>query len=211
MDILKALNWRYATKSFDDKKLIPEEKINDLKRAFNLTPTSYGLQPLKLVVVKNKKLQESLYEVSFNQNQVKTASHVFVLCVEKNIDQLFIENHFNLVKRIRQTPDKILKPFRDFLIEDFSKKDNDQLQQWAKNQAYLAIGNMLTVCALEKIDACPMEGFEAKAYASILNLDTSKISPVLVMPVGYRAEDDEFSTFKKVRRPLDEVIIDISS
>ncbi|WP_445159189.1 NAD(P)H-dependent oxidoreductase [Mesohalobacter salilacus] len=211
MDILKALNWRYATKSFDDKKLLPEEKILNLKRAFNLTPTSYGLQPLKLVVLSDKTVQEKLYKASFNQEQVKTASHVFVLCVEKNIDQLFIENHFELVKQTRRTPDEVLKPFRDFLIEDFSKKNSKQLKEWATNQAYLAIGNMLTVCALEKVDACPMEGFDAKSYASILGLNTSKIEPVLVMPVGYRAQNDEFSKFKKVRRPLEDVIIEINN
>ncbi|MGX1025031.1 NAD(P)H-dependent oxidoreductase [Psychroflexus sp. MBR-150] len=211
MDIIDALNWRYATKYFDSQKILPEEKIHNLKTAFNLTPTSYGLQPLKLVVVSDKTIQEELFEASYNQKQVKTASHVFVLCVEKNINQVFIENHFELVKQIRQTPDEILKPFRDFLIEDFLNKNDSQLQQWAINQAYLTIGNMLTVCALEKIDACPMEGFDAKSYASILNLDTYRIEPVLVMPIGYRAQDDEFSKFKKVRRPLEDVVIEINN
>ncbi len=211
MDILEALNWRYATKSFDDKKFLPKERILNLKRAFNLTPTSYGLQPLNLVVLSDKAIQKKLYKASFNQVQVKTASHVFVLCIEKNIDQLFIENHFELIKQVRQTPDEVLKPFRDFLIEDFSKKNQSQLKEWATNQAYLAIGNMLTVCALEKIDACPMEGFDAESYASILGLDSTKIEPVLVMPVGYRAQDDEFSKFKKVRRPLENVIIEINN
>lgn len=211
MEILKALNWRYATKSFNAEKYLSDDKIHGIKRAFNLTPTSYGLQPLKLIVISDKKIQEELYGASFNQKQVKTASHVFVLCVNKIIDQEFIEKHFELVKEIRKTPDEIIKPFRDFLIKDFSKKDNSELRDWAIRQAYLAIGNMLTVCAVEKIDACPMEGFDAEEYTSILNLDSSKIEPVLVMPVGYRAEDDEFSKFEKVRRPLEEVVIDINN
>lgn len=211
MEILEALNWRYATKSFDADKKLPKEKIDGIKRAFNLTPTSYGLQPLKLIVTSNQNIQAELCEASFNQKQVKTASHVFVLCIDKIIDQKFIEKHFELVKQVRQTPDEILKPFRNFLIDDFSKKNNSQLREWAINQAYLAIGNMLTVCAVEKIDACPMEGFDAKKYASILKLEDSNIEPVLVMPVGYRDENDEFSKFEKVRRPLEEVVIEINS
>ncbi|MBS3738229.1 MAG: NAD(P)H-dependent oxidoreductase [Psychroflexus sp.] len=211
MEILKALNWRYATKSFDPDKKLPESTIHGIKRAFNLTPTSYGLQPLKLVVTSDTHIQKQLYEASYKQKQVKTASHVFVLCIDKIIDKNFIEKHFKLVKQVRQTPDKILRPFRDFLIDDFSKKSNTQLRAWAINQAYLAIGNMLTVCAVEKIDACPMEGFDAKEYASILNLNHSNIEPVLVMPVGYRDQNDEFSKFEKVRRPLEEVVIEINS
>jgi len=211
MDILKALNWRYATKSFDADKTIPETQIQSIKEAFNLTPMSYGLQPVKLLVISNKELQNKLLEASFNQKQVTTASHVLVICIEKEINQHFIENYFDLVKQIRDTPDDILKPYREFLINDFGKKDKGETKQWAINQAYLALGNILTVCAVEKIDACPMEGFLPHKYAEILNLDTDKIEPVLVMPIGYRAEDDQFSNFEKVRRPLDEMVIDINN
>ena len=93
-------------------------------------------------------------------------------------------------------------------MKDFSEKDDEQLQHWSKNQAYLALGNMLTVCALEKIDACPMEGFLPHEYSNILDLDPHNIEPVLVLPVGHRDKDDQFSSMKKVRRPLEEVVID---
>ena len=211
MQILDALNWRYATKSFNPDKTIPEPQIQAIKEAFNLTPMSYGLQPVKLLVISNQDLQDKLLEATFNQKQVTTASHVLVICIEKEINQHFIENYFDLVKQIRHTPDDILKPYRKFLIDDFDKKNEDQTKQWAINQAYLALGNILTVCAIEKIDACPMEGFLPSKYAEILGLDTGKIEPVLVMPLGYRAEDDKFSSFEKVRRPLEEMVIDINN
>lgn len=209
MEILEALNWRYATKSFDNQAILSEEQILLLKKAFNLTPTSYGLQPLKLMVISDKNLQEKLYEASYRQSQVKTASHVFVICIEKPIDKDFILKHFDLVKEIRETPDEILQPYRDFLVEDFSKKTDAELRHWAVNQAYLALGNMLTTCALKQIDACPMEGFEPQKYAEILNIDQNKLEPVLVLPVGLRDDADKFATFKKVRRPLDEVVMNV--
>ena len=208
MGTINALNWRYATKSFDPNSILDKDQIDLLKEAFNLTPTSYGLQPLKLIVISNKTLQEKLLPVSFNQKQVSTASHVFVICIEKNIDTSFIKNHFELVKEIRDTPDSVLEPFRSFLIKDFSKKNDEELKQWSKNQAYLALGNMLTVCAIEKIDACPMEGFLPLEYSKILNLEDSSIEPVLVLPVGKRNNEDMFSNLKKVRRPIEDVVID---
>lgn len=203
------LRWRYATKKFDATKFLSAEKIETIKESFNLTATSYGLQPLKLVIIKDKVLQESLVEHSWNQRQVADASHLLVFCIEKKLSAAYIQEHFNRIKEIRKTPDDILKPFETFLLEDFEGKSTEDIQTWSKNQAYLAMGNLLTVCALEEIDACPMEGFSPEKYDELLDLDAQNLMSVLVMPIGYRAEDDMFSTFKKVRRPLEDTIIEL--
>ena len=114
-----------------------------------------------------------------------------------------------MTKNIRNTPEEILKPFREFLLKDFGAKPQQELEQWAINQAYLALGNLLTVCAEEKIDACPMEGFDAEKYDEILKLKEKNLKSVLILPVGYRAEDDIFADFEKVRRPLKQTVIEI--
>ncbi len=209
MSNIKALNWRYATKKFDNTKMLPDEKIEILKHTFNLTATSYGLQPLKMVIIANKELQKELRTYSYNQQQVDTASHVLVICIEKEVDENFIKDYFKREKHIRETPEKITKPFEEFLVGDFKAKAKEEIEAWAINQAYLALGTLLTVCATEEIDACPMEGFEPEKYDIALNLDARNLKSVLVLPVGYRAEDDMFSKFKKVRRPLEEVIIEV--
>lgn len=209
MSSLTSLQWRYATKKFDASKQLSPEQIDVLKQCFNLTATSYGLQPLQLVVIKHKELQEQLLPHSFQQQQIVTASHLLVICIEKNIDAEFINRYFELTKNIRNTPEEILKPFREFLLKDFGAKPQQELEQWAINQAYLALGNLLTVCAEEKIDACPMEGFDAEKYDEILKLKEKNLKSVLILPVGYRAEDDIFADFEKVRRPLRETVIEI--
>ncbi|MFV8281497.1 NAD(P)H-dependent oxidoreductase [Christiangramia marina] len=209
MSNLKALNWRYATKKFDDSRILSEEKMEILKHAFNLTATSYGLQPLKMLVISNKATQQQLTEFSMNQQQVSTASHVLVICIEKNVDEKFISGYFQRVKNLRDTPDEVLQPFHNFLVDDFKNKAIEEIEAWARNQAYLALGTLLTVCATEEIDACPMEGFEPEKYDDFLKLGDKNLQSVLVLPVGYRAKDDFFSELKKVRRPLDEVIIEI--
>lgn len=207
MKIIENLQWRYATKKFDKSKMVPDNKMDIIKQAFNLTPTSYGLQPIKMMVIKDKALQKDLIPHSYGQKQVAQASHVLVFCINTNIDEAFIKNYFKLVKETRNTPTSILKPFEDDLIKSFSKKDRIQLEEWATKQAYLAMGNLLTVCAIESIDACPMEGFMPQAYDELLELEKKHLKSVLVMPIGYRAKDDAFAKFKKVRKTMEDSVI----
>jgi len=209
MEIIESLQWRYATKKFDNTRILPPEKIAILTEAFNLTATSYGLQPLKLVVLHNKDVQKELTPHSWNQQQVADASHVLILCIENTIDEAHITKYFDTVKAIRNTSEEILKPFREQLIDSFENKPADEISIWAAKQAYLAMGNLLTVCATEKIDACPMEGFIPEKYDEILNLSTLGLSSVLVLPVGYRADDDMFAELKKVRRSVSETVINL--
>ncbi|SFJ31536.1 NAD(P)H-dependent oxidoreductase [Olleya namhaensis] len=207
MDIIKQLNWRYATKSFDTQRLVSDKDIKALTEAFNLTATSYGLQPLKLMVIKDKDLQSQLVPVSYNQKQVGEASHLLVFCIESQMDTAFITSYFDRVKSIRNTEDAILDPFKTFLIEDFKNKSQSEKEAWAVKQAYLALGNIMTVCALLNIDACPMEGFSPSDYDTVLGLEALKLKSVLVMPIGYRAKDDFMADLQKVRRPIKDTVI----
>lgn len=209
MNIIDSLKWRYATKKFDDNKLIPNYKIEILNQAFNLTATSYGLQPIKLVVLSNKDLQKDLVQYSMNQKQIAQASHVLVFCIVDIVDKDYIVDYFKRIKQIRNTPDNILNPFKEFLIEDFKNQTQEKIDDWSTKQAYLAMGNLLTVCAVEGIDACPMEGFSPSDYDRILKLKDHGLSSVLVMPIGYRAEDDMFADFKKVRKEISESVINL--
>ncbi|HLT52711.1 MAG TPA: NAD(P)H-dependent oxidoreductase [Flavobacteriaceae bacterium] len=209
MNIIEQLSWRYATKRFNPSAYISQEKIEILKAAFNLTATSFGLQPIKLVVVKDKALQQQLLGPTMNQRQVVDASHVLIFCVETQIDSAYIETYFNRVHDLRNTSKTILKPFQEALVSDFSKKTKEEIKDWATKQAYLAMGNLLTVCAMERIDSCPMEGFDPIAYNTVLNLKDRGLESVLVMPIGYRAEDDMFADFKKVRKTVAESTLEL--
>jgi len=208
-DVLERLKWRYATKKFDASKRLSEEKLSILKESFNLTATSYGLQPLKMIILSNPDLKKLLVPITMDQDQVENASHVLVICTETKIDSDYIKDHFNLVVKIRSTPREILSSFEEYLVSSFSDKQSDELNIWSTNQAYLALGNLLTVCAIEKIDACPIEGFDPDKYDELLQLNEKGLQSVIVLAVGYRAEDDVFSGFDKVRKGVDEVIIEM--
>ena len=209
MDIIKSLEWRYACKKFDNNKILSDNQLDILKNAFNLTATSFGLQPIKLLIIKNKKIQESLVKHSFEQQQVANASHLLVICIQDYFTLNDIDNYFDLEKEIRGTSEEILKPYRDQLKNIFENKSTIEKQKSAINQAYIAIGNLMTVCALEKIDACPMEGFNAQKFDEILELRKQNLKSVLLLPVGFRAKDDFMSTLKKVRKPINETVINL--
>ncbi len=209
MDTIKQLQWRYATKKFDKNKKLSNSKLEILKEAFNLTATSFGLQTIKLIVIENEVLRESLVKYAFNQKQVLEASHLFVICIQNDISKEDVDAYYDNIKAIRNTSDAILEPYRLDLVDTMKKMSVKERQQWSKNQAYISLGNLMTVCAVEGIDSCPMEGFLPEKFDTVLELDKKKLKSVLLLPVGYRADDDMFAEFEKVRKSIDDAIIEL--
>jgi nitroreductase len=210
MNIINSLEWRYATKKFDPSKKLSNQQIETLIKAFNLTPTSFGLQPIKMIVIQNKELQEKFVEHSYFQRQVADASHLLVLCIENDTTSEDINNYFDLEKKVRGVKEDDIAKFRAQLINMYNNKTIEEKQQSAIYQIYIVLGNLLTVCALENIDSCPLEGFVPSKIDELLNLSAQNLKSVLLLPVGFRAEDDFMSSMKKVRKPLSETVIEIS-
>jgi len=209
MNIIEQLKWRYATKKFDKNRKLSEEKIKILKQAFNLTATSFGLQTIKMVVIDDKKIRENLVEHAFFQNQVADASHLLIFCIQNDISNQDVDLHFDNVREIRKTPNSVLQPFQDDLTKMMEEKSVNERQDWSIRQAYIALGNLMTVCAVEEIDACPMEGFVPKQFDELLGLADYGLKSVLLLPVGYRSKDDMFAELKKVRKEMSESIIEL--
>ncbi|MDG5491213.1 NAD(P)H-dependent oxidoreductase [Psychroserpens sp. SPM9] len=209
MTTIDKLKWRYATKKFDASKILSKEKLEILKEAFNLTATSFGLQTISLVVLKDKALRELLVDHSFKQRQILEASHLLVICIQDNILEDDVDQHFDNVKNIRNTPETILAPYRKDLKDMMKKMSIKERQEWSIKQAYIALGNLMTVCAMEGIDSCPMEGFIPSAYDDLLDLKAMNLKSVLLLPVGYRAADDMFADFKKVRKQVKTSVIEL--
>ncbi len=205
---IKQLKWRYACKKFDSSKKLSDKKIKRLKKAFQLTATSFGLFPIKMMVISDSKIKDSLLEHAYFQKQITDCSHLLVLCIDNTIDNTTIDNHFDLEKKTRGTSEEIIGKFRESLKESFANKSDAEKEQSAIYQTYIALGNLMTVCALEKIDSCPMEGFNPTKFDEILDLDSLSLKSVLLLPVGYRADDDFMSQLKKVRKPIESVIIE---
>ena len=209
MNIIDSLKWRYATKKFNPEKILDAKKLEILKQAFNLTATSFGLQTITLVIVSDKEIRNELLKYAYNQKQVLQASHLLVICIQDNITDADVDMLFDNTKSLRNTPDTILDPYRANLKRFMQKMTIEERQQWSMNQAYIALGNLMTVCAVEGIDSCPMEGFSAEDYDRILNLKSKNLKSALLLPVGYRADDDMFANFEKVRKTVEESTLEL--
>lgn len=210
MTIINSLEWRYATKKFDPSKILSNQQVETLKKAFNLTPTSFGLQPLKMIVICNKELQEKFVEHSYFQRQVADASHLLVLCIKNDTTPKDINTYFDKEKEARGVEEDVISDFRKQLLDMYKNMSIEEKQQSAIYQTYIALGNLMTVCAIEKIDSCPMEGFVPSKIDELLNLSAKNLKSVLMLPVGFRAEDDVMNGMKKVRKQLNETVIEIS-
>ena len=209
MNTIEKLKWRYATKKFDVSKKLSDTQINTLKEAFNLTATSYGLQTMKLIVLEDSQKRNAILPAAYNQKQVVEASHLLVICIQDDVTDTDVDLYYQQLQKERETPKEILEPYKNQLKGVIQKMGHTKREEWTIRQAYIALGNLMTVCAFEDIDSCPMEGFIPEEVDRILNLKAHNLKSVLLLPVGFRAENDMFASLKKVRKPLNEVIVEL--
>ena len=204
---LDALNWRYATKQFDTTKKVSEKDLNELLESARLSASSFGLQPWKFVVVENKETREKLREVGFEQPQITDASHLIVLSSVRNVDEKYIKKYIEHIAKTRGIPKESLKGFEDMMIGFANQMGKEAMAQWAKKQTYIALGTLLSACALKKIDASPMEGFNPDKFDEVLGLEKLGLASAVLCAIGYRSKNDETQHYKKVRFDAKDVIV----
>jgi nitroreductase len=208
--LLGALNYRYAVKKFDAEKKLSETQVETLLESARLTATSYGLQLMKIVVVENPELRQQLVKCSFGQEQVRDASHLLVLCRERDLELKHFETYVNQIAKTRSQDPESLEGFKNMMVNSILTKSEDEQVIWLEKQVYIKLGNLLTACAVLGIDSCPMEGFIPEEYDRILGLSERNLASVLALPIGFRSADDKNSKLKKVRRPKDDFLITLS-
>ncbi len=208
-NILDALEWRYSVKKFDDKASLTEQQILEVKKVFNLSASSYGLQPYKMIVVQNPELKEKLVPASFGQQQISQSAAILVFAVRTDFGMDYIDQFFKDMSTKRQIPLENLEGYKNFMKGSFANKSEDEISSWATKQVYLTMGHMLASLAALQIDACPMEGLDPQAYDKILDLEAKQLKTIVAMPIGVRAPDDASATALKVRKDLSDIIIDL--
>lgn len=197
---IESLNWRYATKKFDNNRTIPEEELQILLDATRLSASSFGLQPYHVFVVADKELRMHLKTASWGQSQITDSSHVLVFASKTSFGAELIDNYLNDVSQTREIPIEGLQGYGDFMKSKLVDLPDTLKQSWAAKQTYLAVGNLLSAAGALQIDACPMEGFEPETYNELLGLTDKGLTATVVVPLGYRSEEDETQHYKKVRQ-----------
>lgn len=202
MELLKHLNWRYATKTFDTTKKVSHINLEQLKKAVQLSVSSYGLQLYKVLIIENTSIRQRLKPASWNQSQITDASHLFVFCNYTNPQSSDIDTFIELTANAQNIDTSNLKGYGNFMKSKIAEMTKDGQYQWTRRQTYLALGNLLNACAELKIDACPMEGFEIDKYNKILGLEKQHLSAAVIASIGYRSIDDQTQFRAKVRKPI---------
>lgn len=203
--LVQALEWRYATKLFDTKKL-PADVWASLEKSLLLAPSSYGLQPWKFFIVSDPAVRAKLRPVSWNQSQVTDASHLVVFTRRTEMTEADVNDFFNQMVADRKADATVLEPYRQMMLGGVVKgKDLNGQREWAARQVYIALGQLMTAAAVIGVDTCALEGIDAAQYNEILGLKGSGYETVVACAVGYRSADDKYASLKKVRFAKDRV------
>jgi len=198
-----ALEWRYATKVFDSTQKIPADTWAALERALVLSPSSFGLQPYRFLVITDAALRAKLTPATWGQKQVVDCSHYIVFTARTALAPEHIDAFIARTAEVRGVTAESLKGYRDMMTGSLITGGtlSKMIPEWATRQAYIAIGNLMTSAALLGVDACPIEGFEPDKYDEILDLKNSGFASVVCCALGYRAAVDKYATLRKVRLP----------
>lgn len=205
--LIAGLNWRYATKQFDPTRKISAKDWEILEESLVLTPSSVGLQPWRFLVIEDPELRTKLQPVSYGQSQITDASHLVVIAAVTDISEEDVDRHIARIAEVRGITTEDLAPLRGMAVGGIVQaKDALERKTWAFNQAYIALGNLLTSAALLGIDACPMEGFSREEYDKLLGLTEQGLGAAVVVTLGYRSPEDKYAALPKVRFPREEVV-----
>jgi nitroreductase len=206
MELINKLNWRYAAKAMNGEK-VPQEKLDNIIEAARLAPTSSGLQPFEIIVVKNQAIKEAIKPVAWNQSVITDCSHLLVFAAWDTYTPERINKMFDLTNEIRDTKNEGWENYRQMLLSSYPQKDADENFIHTAKQAYIAFGIALVAAAFEKVDTTPIEGFDPAAVDKILGLREKGLRSVVLLPVGYRNDDkDWLVNLKKVRKSTEDLV-----
>ena len=211
-DLISKLEWRYATKKFDPNLVVSADKIDFILEAIRLSATSSGLQPYEVLVINNKAIREQIKPHAWNQGQITDSSHLLVFAAWDNYTAERINTMFDLTNEIRGFKNEGWENYRAMLLNTYPQRDAETNYQHAARQAYIGLGSALIAAAELKVDSTPMEGFDPVKVDEILGLKEKGLRSVLLLPVGYRADEGDWLVkLQKVRRSREQFVTEINS
>ena len=193
------MNHRYACKLFTDQK-IPKEDLEFILEAGRLSPSSFGVEQWKFVVVQNQAIKEEIEKVAWNQKQISTCSDLLIILARKDVRSCDAYTQ----KQLKRwgLPEEGYKGLMGLYKNWVDGRDDHTIEMWSEKQCYIAAGNLMSAAAFIGIDSCPIEGFMSDKVDEILALDTTVFQSALVIPFGYRASEQR----EKHRLSFDEVV-----
>ncbi len=209
-EFLYKLEWRYACKKMDPAKAVPQDKVDRIVEAARFAQQSSGLQPFEVLVVSNAAVREQIKPKAWGQGQITDGSHLLVFAAWDNYTAERINMMFDLTNAQRGGTNEGWENYRQMLLKTYPSRDAQVNFEHAARQAYIGLGAALIAAAFEEVDATPMEGFDPKAIDEILGLSARGLRSVVIVPLGYRAQEgDWLVNLKKVRRPREQCVTEV--
>ncbi|WP_292009542.1 NAD(P)H-dependent oxidoreductase [Chryseobacterium sp.] len=209
MELIERLNWRFATKSMNGQK-VPQDKIDRILEAARLAPTSSGLQPFEIIVITNQEVKERIKPAAWNQQQITACSHLLVFAAWDHYTEERINKMFDLTNDIRGFKNEGWENYRKQLLDLYPNRSAKENFHHTAKQAYISFGAAIIAAAFEEVDSTPMEGFSPEAVDEILNLKEKGLKSVVMLPLGYRDEDNDWLVnLAKVRKAKEDFITEI--
>ncbi|NGN97878.1 NAD(P)H-dependent oxidoreductase [Grimontia sp. S25] len=205
MNVLDALNWRYAVNQFSEQTL-SQEAIDGLIESVRLAPSSYGVQPFKLLVVENPALKQACLTHSYGQQKVIDNSHLLVLAHKTSLNEADIEDFIEQLAANQNRPASDLRAYQDQIASSLLGLSQPQQAAWDAQQCFIALGTLVSHAAVEQIDACPMTGFDSAGLNEVLGLDKQGLNAVIICPVGVRSGTDRTANRPKFRLSRDQLV-----
>ena len=208
--LVESLNWRYATKKFDPAKKIDTAIWQALEEALILSPSSYGLQPWKFIVVHDPALRAQLREKAWGQSQVTDASHFVVFTHRRDLTEADIDRFVARIAEVRGVSVESQEGYRQMMVGNLVKgPKHATIADWTARQAYIALGQLMTAAASLGVDTTPMEGLDPAAFDQTLGLEGTGYATVMACALGYRAADDAYAALPKVRFSKNELVVNL--
>lgn len=206
MELLDKLNWRYAAKAMNGKK-VAQDKIDRILEAARLAPTSSGLQPFEIIVITNEELKEKIKPVAWNQSVITDCSHLLIFAAWDTYTADRINKMFDLTNEVRGFENEGWENYRQMLLGSYPQKDTEVNFNHAAKQAYIAFSAAIIAAAYEGVDATPLEGFDPAAVDEILGLTEKGLRSAVMLPIGYRSADQDWLVnLPKVRKSTEDLV-----
>jgi nitroreductase len=204
MSVIESLQWRYASKAMNGAQ-IDEATLDYILEAIRLSASSYGLQPFTVQVISDAELKNKLTPAAYNQPQISQSSQLLVFCVWNDVTEAHVDAYMQDMAEQRVVSLESLAGFKAMILGAVKNLSVEQKQTWAAKQAYIALGTAMVAAAEQKVDATPMEGFNAQQVDEILGLDKQGLKSTVLLVLGKRSTEDALASMAKVRRSKDDL------
>ncbi|HBI87687.1 MULTISPECIES: NAD(P)H-dependent oxidoreductase [Sphingobacterium] len=211
MALLDTLEWRYATKKYDPTKKVAQEDLDKILEAARMAPSSSGLQQFRVIVITNQELKEKIVPVAWGQQIVADSSHLLVFAGWDRYTDERIDKTFDKMNTLRGLPLDTTDEYKNRLKGQLASFTEEQQAAHAAKQAYIAFGLAIAQAAELGVDATPMEGFSNAELDELLGLDKLGLKSAVMLPLGYRMEEQDWLLkLKKFRLPKEEFLIELA-